>query len=398
MKEKLIKLAEDINKLVNQNRIYNANIITELHANENAHSRILRMFLQYDDGTKKYPILRKFLDIPKVKGIILDIEIKGCRFTNEQERIDLLIENSSHAIIVENKIYGAVDQEAQLEKYIECVKNHGIKESNIYAVYLTKDGEKCVDDSSFTPKAKKCLNYKENVDNGRFIPLSYRYDILPWLETIVLPNCTIKEELLISALKQYIDYLNVILGIRKNDEQNKKIMETIKETLIIESIDRCIEVADQLGELIKEVNNLRDKMAEEIGKKYVEDPFNKYLQEKDKSYSIECYFSYDYISIDVNSDKWNKFYFGVNQEKDLLYYGLCNKDRENRYLITNRVPFDNENYKESQMWPAWKYINRSDLRNPQNADFWNKVKNGEFENYLIEKFEEVLKLLEESKH
>ena len=39
MKEQLLKLAEDINKLVNQNKTYNANIIAELHANENAHSR-----------------------------------------------------------------------------------------------------------------------------------------------------------------------------------------------------------------------------------------------------------------------------------------------------------------------------------------------------------------------
>ena len=158
MKEQLLKLAEDINKLVNQNKTYNANIITELHANENAHSRILRMFLQYDDGTKEYPILRKFLDIPKVKDVILNVEIKGCRFTNEQERIDLLIENASQAIIIENKIYGAVDQESQLERYIECVKMHGKKESNIYVVYLTKDGEKSVDNSSFTQKAKKYLN------------------------------------------------------------------------------------------------------------------------------------------------------------------------------------------------------------------------------------------------
>lgn len=49
----LLKLAKEINDLINRNRVYNANIITELHANENAHSRILRMFLQYDDGKKR---------------------------------------------------------------------------------------------------------------------------------------------------------------------------------------------------------------------------------------------------------------------------------------------------------------------------------------------------------
>ena len=169
MKEKLFKLAKDIDKLVNINKIYNANIITELHANENAHSRILRMFLQYDDGTEEYPILRKFIEIPKVKDIISDIDFNKCIFRNEQERIDLLIENSSHAIIIENKIYGAVDQESQLERYIECVINHGIEKSNIFVIYLTKDGEKTVDVNSFTQIAKDYLDYEEGVDNGRFI-------------------------------------------------------------------------------------------------------------------------------------------------------------------------------------------------------------------------------------
>lgn len=395
MKEQLLKLAEDINKLVNQNKTYNANIIAELHANENAHSRILRMFLQYDDGTKEYPILRKFLDIPKVKDVILNVEIKGCRFTNEQERIDLLIENASQAIIIENKIYGAVDQESQLERYIECVIMHEKKESNIYVVYLTKDGEKSVDNSSFTQKAKKYLNYKED-DNGRFIPLSYKYDILPWLETIVLPNCTIKEDLLISALKQYIDYLKNILGIRANNEQNIKIMKTIKDTLGIESIDKCIEVADQLEGLILEVNNLRDKMAEEIGEKHVEVPFNEYLQKKDKSYSLKCHFSYNNISISVYSENWNEFYFKVELDKG-LFYGIINKDKENPYRIINKDPFINNRFKETIWWPAWKYFNRSDLRYPQNADFWNKVEFRDFEKYLEMIFEEVLILLEESK-
>lgn len=396
MKEQLLKLAEDINKLVNQNKTYNANIIAELHANENAHSRILRMFLQYDDGTKEYPILRKFLDIPKVKDVISNVEIKGCRFTNEQERIDLLIENASQAIIIENKIYGAVDQESQLERYIECVIMHEKKESNIYVVYLTKDGEKSVDNSSFTQKAKKYLNYKED-DNGRFIPLSYRYDILPWLETIVLPNCTIKEDLLISALKQYIDYLKNILGIRANNEQNIKIMKTIKDTLGIESIDKCIEVADQLEGLILEVNNLRDKMAEEIGKKHVEVPFNEYLQKKDKSYSLKCHFSYNNISISVYSENWNEFYFKVELDKG-LFYGIINKDKENPYRIKNKAPFINNRFKGTTIWwPAWKYFNRSDLRYPQNADFWNKVEFRDFEKYLEMIFEEVLILLEESK-
>ena len=81
----LLNLAKEISEIINRNRVYNANIITELHANENAHSRILRMFLQYDDGKKEYPILRKFLEIPKVKKIFGNKGFKNPVFSNEQE-------------------------------------------------------------------------------------------------------------------------------------------------------------------------------------------------------------------------------------------------------------------------------------------------------------------------
>ena len=56
----LLNLAKEISEIINRNRVYNANIITELHANENAHSRILRMFLQYDDGKKSIQYLENF--------------------------------------------------------------------------------------------------------------------------------------------------------------------------------------------------------------------------------------------------------------------------------------------------------------------------------------------------
>ena len=106
----LLNLAKEISKTINKNRIYNANIITELHANENAHSRILRMLLQYDNGKKEYPILRKFLEIPNLKKVFGNTDFKSPIFRNEQERIDVLIEEPrSFAIIIENKIKGAPD-------------------------------------------------------------------------------------------------------------------------------------------------------------------------------------------------------------------------------------------------------------------------------------------------
>lgn len=393
----LLKIAEEVSKLTSQNKSYNANIISELHANENAHSRILRMFLQYDDGSLEYPILKKFVDIPRIRNVVSNnLIIKKPHFTNEQERIDVLIEEApTYAIIIENKIYGAVDQNAQLERYINCVKKHGVHLSDIYVIYLTKEGEKVVDNNSLTDNAKKDLGYNEE-SNGRFIPLSYKEDILEWLEDVVLPNCTIKEDLLISALKQYIYYLKKMLDINEDEEKNMEIMTKIRKELKIDSIGECNDVIDKLNGLTEKINRLRDKMASEIGNRFIKEPFEKYLKDKDEEYSLECEFSYNYISISVFYPEWEKFHFKVNYENPMIY-GIVNKDERSPYNIENREPFDNKHFNKSMWWPAWKRFERMDLRHPQNADFWDKVSMGGFETYLENIFETVLNLLAESR-
>ena len=63
-----------------------------------------------------------------------------------KENIDGLIEEPSkdYAIIIENKINWATDQELQLVRYFNTVKRHGIPDRNIFVIYLTLDGSKKV--------------------------------------------------------------------------------------------------------------------------------------------------------------------------------------------------------------------------------------------------------------
>ena len=392
----LLKLAKETSEIINRNRVYNANIITELHANENAHSRILRMFLQYDDGKKEFPILRKFLEMPNVKKVLGDKEFKSPIFSNEQERIDVLIEEPrSFAIIVENKIKGATDQERQLERYMECVQGqgHNIKPENIYAIYLTSDGEKEVDDCSLTPKAKEWLGCKE--DNGRYIPMNYRYDILPWLEKEVLPNCIEKEELLISALKQYIDYLKCMFGIIENEEQKILIMEKLKKEIGIsgndlESVEKCFKTIEELECLKNRVVELKKDLVANWVEEYIKKPFREYLEAKDSVYSLEVRFnSFECFDIVVHSENWEKYYFLVqHKDKEQHYYGIYNKNCCDPYTV-KKGSFNG--------WPVepwWPACNPSLLPKLSELEFWEQVCNEKFVNILIEMFEEVLKNIE----
>ena len=98
---------------------YQINIIDELRANENAHSRILGMLLRHKelDGGGNM-ILKSFIDyiIDKnndkrdFNGI--KEKIKNPQITVEQSRIDMWIrERGKYAIIIENKVYNAIDQD-----------------------------------------------------------------------------------------------------------------------------------------------------------------------------------------------------------------------------------------------------------------------------------------------
>lgn len=393
----LLNLAKEISEIINRNRVYNANIITELHANENAHSRILRMFLQYDDGKKEYPILRKFLEIPKVKKIFGNKGFKNPVFSNEQERIDVLIEEpGSFAVIVENKIKGATDQERQLERYIESVNGHDVPYDNIYAIYLTDSGDKEVSDVSFTDVAKKYLGYNDENDIGRFVPMNYRYDILPWLEKEVLPNCIEKEELLISALKQYIDYLKCMFGIIENEEQKILIMEKLKKELGIkgcdvEAVGVCFTAIEQLENLKNRIDGISVEIIKKLAEEYIKIPFERYLQEKPSVYTLEdVVFSYTEFNISVYSPEWEKIYFRVQYTDGGICYGIYNKDTNNPFMVENCF----EGFKLNNIkWPAWKWV-RWEFQDPKKFGFWKQVLRKDSLQYLKQMFEEVLKNIE----
>ena len=400
----LLNLAKEISEIINRNRVYNANIITELHANENAHSRILRMFLQYDDGTKSYPVLKRFLEIPKIKNVLSSsVVFKTPYFANEQERIDVLIEEPhSFAIIIENKIKGATDQKRQLERYIESVNAHGdgVPYDNIYAIYLTDNGEKIVDECSLTDNAKNYLGYNDECDMGRFIPLNYRYDILPWLEKEVLPNCAYNEDLLISALKQYIDYLKCMFGIIENEEQKILIMEKLKKEIGIsgndlESVEKCFKTIEELECLKNRIVELKKDIVANANwvEEYIKKPFDDFLKKQNATsgsdYELVVSFeSFNRFDIVVRSKNWEKYNFLV-QEYGGMYYGLVNIDKSNPYKV-KEGSFNG--YDKNNAW--WSARKRFRLAELCELDFWKQVRNGDFVKNLIEMFEEVLKNIE----
>ena len=118
----------------------------------------------------------------------------GRKTKTEGGRIDIIIEDGNHAVIIENKIY-AEDQENQLLRY----NNYGKKKfpNGFELVYLTLDG---------VEPDKKSLDNKEIL----FKQKSYKKDIVEWLDECVE---LAKEKPLVKAV--IIQYKDLI---KKNNE------------------------------------------------------------------------------------------------------------------------------------------------------------------------------------
>lgn len=202
---------------------YNFNLIDELgkRATENANTRILLKLLNYRRNGE-FIYLKSFLEMMLSKKPGLDFPMdKVIRPSIDfnREYIDGLIEEQSgdYAVIIENKINWAVDQNCQIERYYNTVRSHGVDESHIYVIYLTSDGNKEVSTNSLPEYLKESLG-------DRFIEMDYRHDILPWLKDDILPEVKIKEVLIESGIRQYIDYLAGQLGLRESEKPLKNAM------------------------------------------------------------------------------------------------------------------------------------------------------------------------------
>ena len=266
----ILDFAHAVSDVVEQGKLqlpYNFNIIDELHANENAHTRILLKLLSYNKGGV-YSYLKSFLSMmndhnPGVEFPVDRLGSPHIRFN--QEYIDGLIEEPSgaYAVIIENKINWAVDQEAQLQRYYDTVKAHGVDAGQIYVIYLTLDGNKEVSSTSLPHALRQQLG-------NRFIKMNYRNDILPWLEDDLLLQA--KEERLVgSGICQYIDHLKGRLNVRDSGKVIRDMTsELIKERLQLDNLsvaERWTVLKkhlDEVQELQNALSHVKSELSDEV--------------------------------------------------------------------------------------------------------------------------------------
>lgn len=212
------------------------NVIDELHADENAHTRILASLLKVDHVRRSFlQMIKRELHKIGNEDILSDDAI--CHTESEEVKVfsqyvDAQIVHQvpggteSFAIIIENKIKGAIDQDKQLERYIETIKEtYQIGTKRIIVLYLTLNGEKDAPESSITHETKKKVLY---------VPLSYKANIMPWLDKQLCFSLDQiqNEPYLSSGITQYVHHLKGLVNERPTaDVFDEKLADVVGKAL-----------------------------------------------------------------------------------------------------------------------------------------------------------------------
>jgi len=253
MKDSLLDIIENFNTKYNDLKRklpYSFNLLDEIKANENAHSKILKKLLGFKEGDK-YPFLKSFLEYVGFDD--LSSKIKNPEILAEKDRIDITIIDNDYAIIIENKIHNAREQVkngGQVNRYVGIVKKEKFK-NKIFVLYLTRRGGE--------PSEKSLSEEIRSELKDKYKAISYRDNILPWLETKVLPQCDFKNEILLAGIQQYIHHLKGIFKTRKEmNEMNEELLKYLQSSIQIKDDLDLKEHFGKIETFEKKLNTLND--------------------------------------------------------------------------------------------------------------------------------------------
>ncbi|MBO4810752.1 MAG: PD-(D/E)XK nuclease family protein [Prevotella sp.] len=164
---------------------YHFNALLNAEPDEPKVSKILAGFFLQETNSE-YRVLKSF--VKKFWGDNLAAMIKSPtisteEFVKDDKRIDILVyEKDKYAIVMENKIWDALDQPNQLANYIEAMMggSYNFNEDQIYVAYLPSTNEHQPSPNSWEGRGGD--SYQERFKD-RYKLLGFKEKILPWLES-----------------------------------------------------------------------------------------------------------------------------------------------------------------------------------------------------------------------
>lgn len=244
-------------------------IITDKWKKENFHSEILKFLLE------NYEVFfNNFLDLIKIKN---KEEYSNAEITNEEARIDILIKSEKKAIIVENKINWAPDQNEQLARYYKKIKNgyNGEQEIEVEKiVYIAPSKDKNPDEQTFGKDEKIKKEIKDRLEKIISFDGSKK-DLVSCLEK---SRDKLKENL--EKIKNNFDsenfhklfFINHYIEILKRTGVGD--MSTIKSNFskeIIEKYKKGDNIFEKLNYIIEMCSDDKNKLVPKLPEKIIND-------------------------------------------------------------------------------------------------------------------------------
>lgn len=306
--------------------------------------------------------------VTEAKGIIKERYI-GRKTKTEGGRIDIIIEDGNHAVIIENKIY-AEDQENQLLRYYNYGKTQFPKGFEL--VYLTLEG---------VEPEKKSLG-KKDLPNY----MSYKDDIVEWLEECVV--IAQKNPLVQAVIIQYRELVKQITNTDMDTNYKEQLLETMVKP------DNAIAMGEMLA--------VEEDWFSQIMDIYIWKPLKEYAESKNMEIGKDVD-SGEETGLWIYKNEWK--YYGIFVWTDSkrfwndMYFCIGYYNKPNRSNLLTKKEYKKldclEEEAETGCPYGWEYL-REDIRN-WNYSITKEIVTKEVANYIIEKFEMILNEIEEKK-
>lgn len=285
---------------------------------------------------------------------------------NEGGKIDIIVEDGNHSLIIENKIF-AEDQKNQLVRY----SNYGKKSftNGFKLFYLTLDGH----EASEVSVGSTQLDYTI---------ISYDKEIINWLDKCI--EVSNQKPLVNSVIRQYLELIKQITVRDMDAEYREKLIKKLiqPENAIIAGEIMSLE-RDWFNRILEEYvwNPLKDFAANKgmNSKLFIESnaPGGAYFWKEDWKY-------YGIFIWTENKRSWVNMMVGVS---------FFEKPGKHKIYQKNYRKMDCLKEPPKTDWPyGFEYL-PDDFLNLDTA-ITRQIVNGEVLNYIAEKFEEMLSEIE----
>ena len=303
---------------------------------------------------------------PKYCSLDIKERVIGAVTATEGGRIDIIIEDGKHAVIIENKI-NAGDQTNQMLRY----HNYGHKEfpKGFELIYLTLDGH----------EPAKCSLGTGDYD---YRVISYEEEIIEWLNKcyeIAKDNTLVQ-----SVVAQYRELVKQITHTgmdAKYKEQLKKLALAPENVLAV-------------GELLK----IQGEWFESLLKEYIWGPLENFATSKGLKFDIDCSYGasgawiykpeWEYYALFIRTGrrgKWGKMYVGVSWYEE--------PNRNNKIFKKDYTQLNCLDCEPCDGWPyGYEYL-RPDIQD-WTYNITNRIVQGDVFRYIKIKFEEMLEEIE----